>query len=149
MDKILTSIKDRILQIADFKRVAKEKFFKELDFNYSNFKGNAKKSSLSADSLAKILTIHSDINPDWLIFGTGQIFRSKNIDQNNTVLVNEMTNEYKKNDEEKNKLMREIRLLEDTVELQKFKIHTLQKQLEEQAAQFQPKNKNYPLYTDK
>ena len=38
MDKS-SKIKERILQIADFKGIAKEKFFESISMTYGNFKG--------------------------------------------------------------------------------------------------------------
>lgn len=65
------AIKDRILYLAENKGISKQKFFQELELNYGNFKGNAKKSALSTDSLVKILSKYPSVSPDWLLFGKG------------------------------------------------------------------------------
>lgn len=65
------AIKERILYLAENKGISKQKFFQELDLNYGNFKGNAKKSALSTDSLVKILSKYPSVNSDWLLFGEG------------------------------------------------------------------------------
>lgn len=64
-------IKDRILHIAENKGISKQKFFRDMDLNYGNFKGSAKKSALSTDSLVKILSKYPSVNSDWLLFGKG------------------------------------------------------------------------------
>lgn len=64
-------IKERILYLAENKGISKQKFFHDLDLNYGNFKGSAKKSALGTDSLVKILSKYPSVNSDWLLFGKG------------------------------------------------------------------------------
>ena len=52
MDKILAPIKQRILQIIDFKEVERTKFFKILGLASSNFRGNALCSEVGGDVIA-------------------------------------------------------------------------------------------------
>lgn len=75
MAKIFSNIKDRVLQISDYKAIKKEIFFEEMGLNYGNFKGKAKESSLSTDTLAIILSKHPDINVDWLLFEKGEMLK--------------------------------------------------------------------------
>lgn len=74
------AIKDRILYFAENKGISKQKFFQELELNYGNFKGNAKKSALSTDSLVKILSKYPSVNPDWLLFGEGVMEKEAKIE---------------------------------------------------------------------
>lgn len=69
MDKILAPIKQRILQIIDFKEVERTKFFKILGLASSNFRGNALYSEVGGDVIAKILAEFPDINANWLLTG--------------------------------------------------------------------------------
>lgn len=69
MDKKKTNIKERVLQIAKNKGVNYEKFFKSLNVSYSNFKGNQKKSALSSETIAKIISKYPDVDLHWLITG--------------------------------------------------------------------------------
>jgi hypothetical protein len=76
MDKKISNIKDRVLYICELQEVNKEKFFEELGVSYANFKGIQKKSALNSDTIAKILTKYPEIDPEWLILGTGSHWRS-------------------------------------------------------------------------
>tara|TARA_R110002051_G_scaffold198878_1_gene265965 strand:+ start:259 stop:945 length:687 start_codon:yes stop_codon:yes gene_type:complete len=78
METILTNIKERVLQITDYKGIGKEKFFSDLDVSYGNFKGKAKEKALSSDVLANIVTKYSDINPEWLLTGNGEMIKEIN-----------------------------------------------------------------------
>jgi len=79
IDKILSPIKERILYYIDFKKIKKETFFQKTDIVRSNFSGTGAKSEFGGDKIAKILNEYPDINPDWLLTGTGEMLRSQNI----------------------------------------------------------------------
>lgn len=79
METIFTNIKERILQITDYKQISKEKFFKDLGVTYGNFKGKAKEKALSSDILAKIVAENSEINPEWLLTGNGEMLKTNKI----------------------------------------------------------------------
>ena len=53
MDKS-SKIKERILQIADFKGIAKEKFFESISMTYGNFKGKSKLTPINSNAIADI-----------------------------------------------------------------------------------------------
>lgn len=74
-----TNIKERVLQIAEFKGVAKEKFFEKINMTYGNFKGKSKSTPLNSNAIEDILTIYPDINSDWLLTGKGEMLKSDNI----------------------------------------------------------------------
>lgn len=73
METIFTNIKERVLYISEYKGIGKEKFFKELDVTYGNFKGKAKGKALSSDVLATIVSKYADISPAWLLTGNGEM----------------------------------------------------------------------------
>jgi len=75
MDKILSSIKQRVLQYIDNNNIVKETFFDVTGIAASNFKGVGLKSELGGDKIAKILTIFPEMNPEWLITGSGSMLR--------------------------------------------------------------------------
>lgn len=76
MENIETNIKERVLQIAKAKGIKYEVFFEELGVTYGNFKGKAKGTPLNSDTVANILDKHYDINPEWLLTGHGEMWRS-------------------------------------------------------------------------
>lgn len=80
----MTTIKERILQISNYKRVSKEKFFEELEVSYGNFKGKAKESALNSNILEKIIAKMPEISAEWLLTGKGEMLKSsvQNIVQN-------------------------------------------------------------------
>lgn len=73
MDKKNTNIKERVLLISKNKGVSYEKFFKELDITYSNFKGKQKKTGLNSNVLDKIISKYPDISTYWLLTGKGDM----------------------------------------------------------------------------
>lgn len=93
METILTNIKERVLQITDYKDITKEKFFTDLGISYGNFKGKAKEKALSSDVLANIVAIHSDIDPEWLLTGKGEMLKKEKTYYPNH-LVGEEDSEY-------------------------------------------------------
>lgn len=77
-EKIIYNIKDRVVLIAQEKGINMLDFFNELGLSYGNFKGVQKKSALSSDALAMILSVHKDVSPAWLLAGEGEMFRDDN-----------------------------------------------------------------------
>ncbi len=77
MDKKLTSIKERVLQIPEYKGIAKEDFFNSIDMTYGNFKGANKKRPLNSDALENILTKYPDVNSNWLLTGKGSMLKEE------------------------------------------------------------------------
>lgn len=66
-----SNIKERILQLTDFKRIAKEKFFPQIGMSYGNFKGKSKMAPLNSNAIADIFAMFPDLNLEWLITGEG------------------------------------------------------------------------------
>jgi phage repressor protein C with HTH and peptisase S24 domain len=73
MEDKITNIKERILQITDYKGISKEKFFENIGMSYGNFKGKSKNTPINSNALVDILTMYPDINIDWLITGNGEM----------------------------------------------------------------------------
>ncbi|MEN2402993.1 S24 family peptidase [Flavobacterium sp. MC2016-06] len=74
MDKS-TNIKERILQITDYKRISKERFFESIGMTYGNFKGKSKLTPINSSALVDILTICPEINIEWLLTGNGEMLK--------------------------------------------------------------------------
>lgn len=76
MDKISTNVKERILQLLENQGINKDNFFKEIGISYGNFKGKSKNSAPSSDVIAKIYAKFPTVNLEWLIIGTGEMYKS-------------------------------------------------------------------------
>lgn len=74
-DKILAPVKGRVIQFIENQSIEKKMFFEKLGVASSNFRGNALYSEISADVLAKILTLHPNVNSDWLLTGKGSMLK--------------------------------------------------------------------------
>ena len=81
MDKS-SKIKERILQIADFKGIAKEKFFESISMTYGNFKGKSKLTPINSNAIADIMTIFPEISPEWLLTGKGNMLKEEVVKEN-------------------------------------------------------------------
>lgn len=94
MDKKISNIKERVLQVCDLKGVKREDFFNEIGMTYGSFKGSQKKTALNSDAIDKILSIYKDIDANWLITGKGEMFKGNtsidndNIKSENSVVGN-------------------------------------------------------------
>ncbi|WP_370398412.1 hypothetical protein [Tenacibaculum dicentrarchi] len=76
MDTKKTNIKERILQVANYKGVSYQIFLKELDLNYSNFKGKQKFSGINSNSIERIISKYPELNLRWLITNEGEMIVS-------------------------------------------------------------------------
>ena len=70
-------IKERIIQMLEFKGIAKENFYKKIGVTSANFRGNAKKTPLNSTAIENILSEVSDLNLEWLITGNGSMLKSE------------------------------------------------------------------------
>jgi hypothetical protein len=74
MDKI-SPIKERILQYIDKQCISKVEFCEKTGISYSNMKGKSLESEIGGEKLSEILSVYSEISPDWLLTGIGSMFR--------------------------------------------------------------------------
>lgn len=65
------------MQYLEYKKIAKEIFFKELGVSSGNFRGEQANRPLNSNTIAKILAMAPDINTDWLITGDGPMLRKQ------------------------------------------------------------------------
>lgn len=126
MDKIFSPIKGRILEYLDNVNISKEKFYHITGITASNFKGKGAESELGGDKIVKILSIFSDISPEWLILGEGSMLKSKKDHQANPVTTSELPPGPCRECALREKL---IARQEQTIELLTDKISDLQLQL--------------------
>ena len=69
-------IKKRVVELIEFKGVAKELFFTKIGVTSANFRGNAQKTPLNSKTIENILSEFPDINLEWLITGKGDMLKS-------------------------------------------------------------------------
>lgn len=69
MVKEISTIKERIIYLAKSKGISLETFFEKIGMTYGSFKGENKKSPINSDAIINILTLHPDVNAEWLLLG--------------------------------------------------------------------------------
>lgn len=74
----MDNVKHRLLQYAKLQNIAMMEFYKKTSISQSNFSGVGAESALSTDKIIHILITFSDINPDWLLLGKGEMLRQNN-----------------------------------------------------------------------
>ena len=79
-------IKDRVIQLIEYKRIAKEAFYVKIGMTSANFRGMAKKTPLNSTAIENILSEIPDVNPIWLLTGKGNMISSK-ITADNDLIV--------------------------------------------------------------
>ncbi|MDN3675705.1 S24 family peptidase [Flavobacterium branchiarum] len=77
MDKISAPIKQRIIKYIEFKGFEKLKYFETLGVAASNFRSSSLKSEVGGELIAKILSLNSDLSPDWLLIGKEPMIKDK------------------------------------------------------------------------
>lgn len=70
-------IKDRIIQVIENKRIAKENFYKKIGMTSANFRGKAKETPINSTAIENILSEIPDLNLEWLLTGNGEMFNDK------------------------------------------------------------------------
>ena len=120
-DKILAPIKGRVIQFIEYQKLEKKIFFEKLDVASSNFRGRALYSEISADVIAKILSLYPDCNAEWLLLGNGDMLKNEMkkevVNANNSDLVDVLKSQIKDKEEKES--------------LYKDKISSQSKQIEE------------------
>ncbi len=74
----ISPTKQNILQYLDYKGISKADFCRQTGFSYENFKGKSLKSDIGGAVLGKIITVYSDISPEWLLTGEGSMLKTDN-----------------------------------------------------------------------
>lgn len=69
----ISIIKQNILKYLDFKGVSKYEFYQKTKVSNGIL---SQKSGISEDSILKFLSYYTDINPEWLLTGEGEMLKS-------------------------------------------------------------------------
>ena len=69
-------IKERVLQVLEYKSIGIEKFFLKIGMSSANFRGNARKTPLNSTAIENILSEIPDVNSEWLLTGCGEMLKS-------------------------------------------------------------------------
>ena len=78
MEKTFSMIKERIIELLEYKGIAKENFYKKIGVTSANFRGKAKESDVVSATIEKILSEMPDVNLHWLITGKGEMLTNNN-----------------------------------------------------------------------
>lgn len=131
-------IKSRIIQLIEFKGIAKEFFYNKIGVTSANFRGKAKESDVGSITIAKILSEIPDANPEWLLTGKGSMLKET---KESLLVVNEPSEEYQTTKKEKDlsidvkykdladSRLEVIELLKEKLEYQKKELEQLKKEL--------------------
>lgn len=79
-------IKDRVIQLIEYKGIAKESFYTKIGMTSANFRGTAKKTPLNSTAIENVLSEIPDANPMWLLTGKGNMILS-NITADNDLII--------------------------------------------------------------
>jgi len=103
MENKFTTIKERVVQIAEKQSITKEKFFASIGMTSANFRGKAKETPLNSKAIVNIITKYPEVDLYWLLVGETKTVPSS---------LNESPLEYKvspKDCEEKDEIIRMLK----------------------------------------
>ncbi len=75
MVNYFTTIKQRVIQLIEYKKISKENFFKKIGSTSANFRGNPQKTPLNSDTIVNIISEIPDVNIEWLLTGKGSMLK--------------------------------------------------------------------------
>ncbi|NVK52415.1 MAG: hypothetical protein HWD85_05730 [Flavobacteriaceae bacterium] len=89
MENKFTSIKDRVVAIAESQDISKEEFFKSIGMTSASFRGKAKGTPLNSNAIVNIITKYPEVDLYWLLNG---VAKDRNSDK--VGIVEEQENKY-------------------------------------------------------
>lgn len=109
-------IKQRIIQLIESKKIAKEVFYKKIGMTSASFRGAAKETPINSNAIENILSEISDVNLYWLITGKGKMLVEGEINENKEDITISHLNELLQIKQEKiENLEKEIRFLNSNI----------------------------------
>jgi len=110
-------IKQRIIQLIENKKIAKENFYKKIGMTSASFRGSAKETPINSNAIENILSEISDLNLYWLITGKGKMFiESENNENNGDITVSHLNELLQIKQEKIESLENEIKVLKSIIE---------------------------------
>jgi hypothetical protein len=88
--QILDNIKERIIYFIENEKIKKVHFFNEIGVTSANFRGNQIKTSLSSNTIEKIITLYPHLNVEWVLTGKGEMYKN----QEEVGIITEPTENY-------------------------------------------------------
>ncbi len=137
MDKI-SPIKQRILHFIENQGIRKVDFSEKTQISYSNLKGKSLYSEIGGEQITKILEEYSEISPEWLLLGKGDMLKNRELVTNNingnggTVVSNingKISIKNNKPSPEELLYQREISFLQEKIEMKIREIKLLEREI--------------------
>lgn len=69
MENKFTTIKERVVKIAEKQPITKERFFMSIGMTSANFRGKAKETPLNSKAIVNIITKYPEVDLHWLLVG--------------------------------------------------------------------------------
>lgn len=68
-------IKDRVIQLLEYKGIPKEEFYKKIGMSSASFRGAARQTPLNSNAIENILSELPDVSSEWLLMGKGAMLK--------------------------------------------------------------------------
>ena len=123
------TIQERIKQYIDYKGITPYKFCKDLEFSMGSLN---KKGVIGTDKYLKIIKYYTDLNPDWLLTGEGNMFKEETVQEEVSANENELITLLREKVKDKEMIIKEktknIELLEERLKELKEQVKQLSRQ---------------------
>lgn len=125
-------IKERLIQVLEYKKIAKEVFYTEIGMTSASFRGNAKKTPLNSNAIENVLSKIPDLNPTWLLTGKGEMLNNSSSEGINQTIHGDNNQQAGKTitNADNARLADRIKELEKQIENKDALINSLMKQLD-------------------
>ena len=123
------TIQERIKQFIDYKGITPYKFCKDLEFSMGSLN---KKGTIGTDKYLKIIKYYTDLNPEWLLTGEGNMFKEETVQEEVSANENELITLLREKVKDKEMIIKEktknIELLEERLKELKEQVKQLSRQ---------------------
>ena len=123
------TIQERIKQYIDYKGITPYKFCKDLEVSMGSLN---KKGAIGTDKYLKIIKYYTDLNPEWLLTGEGNMFKEETVQEEVPANENELITLLREKVKDKEMIIKEktknIELLEERLKELKEQVKQLSRQ---------------------